>query len=439
MLPFSRAPVNARSRELMYSALIVMRLGWTLLLVALPALTDYAQGGQIGKWLPKVEEWIAAVHAHEAGRADDAAKRIAQWSNEDLDFVLPHVHSLVQIVADEERATDVRSPIEREQLQRLARGIREKGSANRFAMRGAMLHSDVMMLGLAPELKRINLNQARREQKAKRPVMVIGVDGQYDSFAIAQRHWPFARGVVSAVPAASRDDMLRRWFHVTSAYLLVRSRWGEARLHLLDAQAMFRDDPQIAFDLGCLYEARAAPRVQAVQQSARTFSIDLGSVRVNLTDAEERFTRAIELDPTLSEARVRRARVKALLGRNGEAAVELRVALNSSSDPVVRYYARLFLGDAEQALGHRELAVEQYRAAAALYPGAQAPHLALGVLARETGDRQASLFALQHFLGLPTDERTRRDPWWSYYTGSGRHIAALIKTLWRSAAGGSTP
>lgn len=413
------------------------RLAWTLPLVALLPLTGFAQGGQINKWLPKLEAWVAAVNAHTPGRVDDAAKQIARWSNADLELALPHIEALVKIVADEERAADVRSPIEREQLQRLAARVRGKIDAARFAMRAAMLHSDVMMLGLAPEMQRISLDQARREQNARRPVMVVGVDGQYDGFAIAQRHWPFARGVIGAVPAAARDETLRRWYQTTSAYLLMRSRWGEARLHLLDARAAFPDDAQLAFDFGCLYEARAAPRVQAVLDSSRRFSADLGSMRVNLTDAEEHFARALQLDPGHSEARVRRARVQALLGRSEEAAVELRRALNASSDPVVRYYARLFLADAEQALGRTELAIEQYQAAAALYPGAQAPHLALSVLAREAGDRQASLFALQHFLRLPADDRNRRDPWWVYYTGSGRRIAALVSAMWRSAAGGS--
>lgn len=430
--------MNARSLELLYPALIVTGLAWTLLLVTLLPVAGLAQGGQINKWLPKLEAWIAAVDRHAPGRADDEARRIARWTNADLDLVLPHVESLVRIVADEERAADVRSPIEREQLQRLATAIRAKSDAARFATRAAILHSDAMMLGLAPELQRINVDQARREQKAKRPVMVVGVDGQYDGFAIAQRHWPFARGVVSAVPAAARNETLRKWFHATSAYLLVRSRWGEARLHLVEALAMFPDDPQLEFDFGCLYEARAAPRVQAVLQSARTFTTDLGSSKMNLADAEAHFARVLQLDPALSEAMVRRARVKTLLGRSGEAAVELRAGLNASADPVVRYYARLFLGDAEQALGHREAATEQYQAAAALYPGAQAPHLALSALAREAGDRKGSLFALQHFLGLPPHEQARRDPWWSYYTGNGRRVAMLVSTMWRSAAGSST-
>lgn len=405
-----------------------------------------AQSGQINKWLPKLEAWLTAVHAHQPGKPDAAAKRIAGYSNQDLDLLTPYIQHVARLMAAGDTAgTDadagarpVRSPIELEQLRRLAAQERARGDAAQLLRRGAMLHGDVMMLGLVPDAKPISRDGARREQAAKRPVLVIGVDGEHSGFAIAPRHWHVGRELLAAVPAAQRDEWMRRWFHATAAYQMMTSRWGDVRLHLLRAASVFPDDAHVEFDLGCLYEVRASPRVQAVLRSGRGFSADIGGTEENLETAERHFARAAELDPRHHEARLRLARVRIALGRAEAAVRGLDDIMNASVDPAVRYYVRLFLGEAQRALGQTKLAEQHYREAAALYPGAQAPHLALSVLAREAGDRKASMFALQHFLALPASDRARRDPWWLYYTGNGRRAATMVQAMWADAAGAAT-
>jgi Flp pilus assembly protein TadD len=56
-----------------------------------------------------------------------------------------------------------------------------------------------------------------------------------------------------------------------------------------------------------------------------------------------------------------------------------------------------------------------YERASTMYPNAQSPRLALSQLARQSGDRDSALRALQPIADLPQYERLRRDPWWTYY------------------------
>ena len=60
-------------------------------------------------------------------------------------------------------------------------------------------------------------------------------------------------------------------------------------------------------------------------------------------------------------------------------------------------------------------AVPHFERAAALYPRAQSPLLALSQLSRRAGDRPAAQRELRILAELPEDERQREDPWWNYY------------------------
>ena len=79
------------------------------------------------------------------------------------------------------------------------------------------------------------------------------------------------------------------------------------------------------------------------------------------------------------------------------------------------YFAELFLGAEEMALGNDATARTRFERAAAVYPHAQSPHLALSQLARRAGDRAGAQRELQILAELPRNDRQREDPWWDYY------------------------
>jgi len=103
------------------------------------------------------------------------------------------------------------------------------------------------------------------------------------------------------------------------------------------------------------------------------------------------------------------------LGRHEQAADALRTAIKDGASGELLYLAELFLGSQEMALDHNTQARARFEHAASLYPRAQSPRLALSQLSRRAGDRAGAQRELRVIAALPSDERQREDPWWSYY------------------------
>ncbi len=223
------------------------------------------------------------------------------------------------------------------------------------------------------------------------------------------------------------------WYKATAAYLLQGS-FGPAGPHLERARELFPADTDILFYSGCLHEDYSAPALQAAVRSAvappgRKFVVD--SPSSHLESAERYFRKALEKNPRLIEARVRLGHVLEVQGRHAEAAAELRQATTLIDDALLRYYAFMFLGDAEQALGRRDAARQSYEQAAAGWPSAQSPLLALSRLALTAGDREGAARALD---GLSSGDFDGYDPWVTYYVSAGRQADAMLAELRASAA-----
>ena len=101
------------------------------------------------------------------------------------------------------------------------------------------------------------------------------------------------------------------------------------------------------------------------------------------------------------------------LPRENVAAVTVGAPFGASGARL--YLAHLFLSRAYEALGEYEAARTSLEQAAALYPNAQTPRLALSNIARRMGSRAAAQRELQILAKLPDAERQREDPWWDYY------------------------
>jgi tetratricopeptide (TPR) repeat protein len=141
---------------------------------------------------------------------------------------------------------------------------------------------------------------------------------------------------------------------------------SESRAHLERARRIFPADPQILAASGRLHETFAAPGLQLFVDTgspANDLSIIIGSTRSNLRQAQAYFSRLVELDAASAETRLHFGRVLGLQGRHDDAASELRRAAAAASDPLTQYYASLFLGVEEQALGQPDRARESFEAA----------------------------------------------------------------------------
>jgi len=89
--------------------------------------------------------------------------------------------------------------------------------------------------------------------------------------------------------------------------------------------------------------------------------------------------------------------------------------------------------------GQHDAARDAYERAAALYPMAQSPLLALSELARRQGNRPAALRALQRVFDLPSTEPERSDPWWRYHVEQARNVDELLEELRRPFQPGAAP
>jgi hypothetical protein len=443
----------SRARRLALVA-VAINLGVVLASPAAPVPDGEAQ-----RLFNLLQEWLVAMNEHQPGERDAAVERIAAWTDKDLDAIVPFMETLFLLLREpgnpdlldrdrgrpgREDTSLVRKGVTQAMAKRidmLARGERARGDDNRVLKRGAMLHADIMMSGAAQRTQGRDVYAVRRGALPGESVAVVGIDGQHEGFKVVPLHWTFGRMILDWVrPDPAADDFVRLWYRAASAYLLHRNLWNDAERHLRRARERLPFDAVVQFDGGTLYEAYASPRAQAMAAAARRRGVrmQVAGSAVNLRLAELFFTQASALDPSLIEARVRRGRVRIAMGRPRDALSELEEASVSAVDPVVRYYAALFLGEAHEALRDDEAARSAYGRAAALFPMSQAPQIALSLLAREADDRDAAQAALQHFLLAPAAERVRYDPWWMYFLGAGRDMRARVFELWAAVPPANT-
>jgi tetratricopeptide (TPR) repeat protein len=393
--------------------------------------------------LLRLQSWATAVRDHEPGKFDTSASSINDWAPVELREVVSEAKEIAQFL---ETAS--------ERLQKLARssavipfdlavtiwedqallGLTDdevaQGNANRILKRGALLHADIALLA-PPD----NRHVVTPSPLTFGDMVYLYADGVLQGIEYSGVHWTIARALLDEVkPNPSQDETVRLWYRATGACLQTQHTFVYAEPLLADGRRIFPADADILLYSGSLHENYATPQVQASTGPSERAIVVAGvrSAREELRQAQRFFRQAVEHNPRLTEARIRLGRVLELSGQAQEAAAELRRASAEADNGLLHYYAELFLGQAEQALGHRDAAREAFEHAARLYPRAQSPSLALSQLARRYDDRGGALGALQLVLTLPGDERSREDPWWYYH---GTHVpdaSTLLRELRKS-------
>ena len=352
---------------------------------------------------------MAAVEQHRPGQFDAHAGRIASWTSDQVAALLADIRSRL------------RSP----------GGIR-------LARRGALLHADIARFGgWGGSAAWADAQAQPSAPNAPSPVIVLSRDGRSEGYGAIAGHWSFARFLLDSIRRdLSQDPMAAFWYQGAAAHLLSVRAFGDLEFHLLDARRVLPRDAGIRFYSGVLHEVFASPTAQGVRESAnlpRGSRFLIESPERELREAEAYLRRALDLEPDRLEARLRLGRVLEQLEQPGRAVAELRRVAANTDDNLLLYYARLFLGSAEEALGHIDAAREFYEGAAALYPGAQSAPLALAQLMRHSGDRSSAVRAI---LAVVTPggagDRASSDPWWQYATAPGRHAGVLFEQAARA-------
>jgi tetratricopeptide (TPR) repeat protein len=412
--------------------------------------------------IARMKAWFAAVERHEPGRADAPAVEIAAWSptalhelSADLVIFLGRIDGAHLFKPRARPAPRPSSPRPRpvvyairalaeELVHGTAGQVRGTGPevSNEFLKRAALLHADVAMLVPRVDSQASQAGPSADPQpdpgrKSSDPIVVDTDDGVALDLQRPTLHWQLGRTVLSAVaPDPAQDETVRLWYRASVAYLQAQERFGDCHLHLTPALKAIPGDERLLFYAGAMHEAYASGSLQAAAHSmtSRGLRSVVRSIDDELEEAERFFREALATDPAFAEARLHLGRVVGLRGRHKEAASELRQAITQPTDPQLVYYRELFLGRQEASMRNRQAAREHFERAAGLYPRAQSPQLALGLLARTHGDRPAALQSLRNVIGLPPGEEEREDPWWEYFLSHVRNVDALLDELRRPFA-----
>ena len=404
--------------------------------------------------IERLEAWLVASEGHEPGRADEPTRLFDSWRVDDFEWLQVDINVVLLLMDDPKLETffekaEGRRPqrqvffsgFELKQLRTFAKAAAARGgddtsvsveerlvrNRNHLLKRGAILHTDVAIL----EQISGRIRPSRPDSGAREVTLYLP-DGRQTGLGDDVGHREIARTMLDKIaPEPARDEMVRRWYIVTAAY------WqGVFQLmpsHFTHALRLFPNDPDVLFLAGCLHESLAQPRIQEVMQTAAIptgLTFDISSTRAELRDAEGLFRQALKARPDFVEARIHLGRVLGRRGQHAEAATLLRKAASTAKDRLLQYYAELFLGGEVEALGDRDEARVSYARAAALFPRAQSPQLALSLLSARDGNHAAAVGTIAPVLALPADTGERNDPWWTYHVSPGRTAQADLDDLY---------
>jgi len=367
--------------------------------------------------LRKLQQWRTAALEHSSGKPDSAATEIGSWDEEDLEIVIKYITKLASQSAKTARRTLAKASLRRI-LQLTEQEVRQ-GNLNRVLKQGALLHTDIALLGL----------EENKNPSNAKPMAAID-DGRV--FVIQMgRNLEFARRLIDSVsPSPSPDPMVRQWYIATIAYMQSRRRLVYGQQHLENARQILPSDDRILFYSGVLHEVWASPLLQKMELPPR-IEVTHGSESSELKKAEQFYRKSIEVNPNSPETRLRLGRVLGLLGRHQQAVAELQLAAASIKDPQLLYYTSLYLGFEYEILSRRSEARDQYERAATLYPTAQSPLLALSQLARNGDDVEDAYLALRRVFALPHTDFWKDDPWWIYDLSHVRDADALVAEMYK--------
>lgn len=400
-----------------------------LFVIVLAVAPAAAQPAGMDGWAA-LEAWVGAVESHEPGRKDEAVLTLSAISDEAFEATLRYIVYLLDSAQGQygtrafddlfrRLSSDISlAPAERQTLRALIARVTRRGLSS-FVKRAAMLHTDTTLFYPEGHLT------------SSEGTGYLAADGRTRGDQGRPWHWMLARSFLHLAltdwsdPRRPRllpdsDPDVRLWYQAVANYLWTQRNYTEALPHVARGLELFPKDAELQFVRGLIHEVQAGPQIQeAVQEEVRRFTRPRGEIyissvkgaRQERAEAEDAFRRALASDPDHLEARLHLAHV--LLGdeRYADAARELAAVLARAESDWHRYFAFLFFGRAEEGGGRPAEARQAFDAAAALFPDAQAPRLAISQIDLRAGDRAGAMRVFDH---LARGRGLDADPLWRY-------------------------
>ncbi len=370
-----------------------------------------------------VRDWIDAVRAHQPGVVDPPLLRIATTKPRDIDLIR---RKLRPVLRDLYPRDDVRNEILR---------------------RGAILHTDIAVLlpeqaaafTQADVTPQIDPYARRPQTTVRRDSTVYSMDGEMVATASDSAHWWMASELLKGIlPFAGGDPFVARWHRAVIVHFEAIQLFGSANYAIDRALEVVPDDPWVSFYAGVVDEANASPIIQSIPIARpavrKTFAFRAPADEWGRAEA---FFRKSVLGGGPIEAEVRLGRVLGKLGRHADAEATLKAVIPRLTDVRLRYLANLFLGVEASELNQAAAARTAFDAAAALFPTAQAPLIALSDACWRAGDRAGALSALARLQQLPDDSDGRTDPWVGYFNAFAADADDQLAAVRAAVTGGN--
>ncbi|MBN1568319.1 MAG: tetratricopeptide repeat protein [Acidobacteria bacterium] len=385
---------------------------------ASPAAEKVTKKSGANYQIEKVKEWRALIAQHEPGKADPAAVAIGSWPSKDIKSAVSFVTKLAG-----QSAGSLKRSLGKARIRRALNLTDEEvklRDLNRILKLGAILHTDVALLGLET-WEYQDIGEATGAFADGRILIMP-----------KKHHWEFARQLIGSI--TSQDPMARQWYIAITAHMQSRRLLGYAGQNVKLALERFPSDDRLLFYAGVLHELWASPANQNILLPKQA-KVTYGNKASELKLARQYFEKAVAVNPGFVEARLHLGRILSLLGQHTQAIAELQQTAASIGDPRLSYYASLYLGHEFEITARPEEARKHYEHAAALYPAAQSPWLALSQLARNNDDTRSAWIAIQRVFALPRNDQWEDDPWWVYDLAHVRDADALVAEM-QNAFGG---
>lgn len=419
--------------------------------------------------------WVQAVHTHVPGSPDESVAVVSRLTYQDR--VEMNAGIELFFAALEQRKVNTGGNKAAESVVAIAHGAGMPDPKG-FYERAAVIHTDAVVFGerfpqrldatLPPPPSRRPGSSVdnrgsftfRTPEQSVPPLLtntpfVAHKDGEVLGTAFANWNWAFARSLLDRVvnnfaegavgscrgaecigtgraslASASSEPFIGAWYHATSAYMLADGLYGDATDHLHRAGEVLPNDARIVFDRASYAEILGLPPHQVLLADWKPRMVNPRVPPLDKTNAEaERlYRRALELDPSLVEARVRLGRLLDVRGAHAEGLAELKTALAANPKPIATFYAHLFAARASQALGDIRGAAVHYDAALALYPYAQSALLGASQAALLGADVSGAVAPIERLgaASAPFDA----DPWRAYQLAAGRDVNDLMHQMW---------
>lgn len=398
-----------------------------------------------GETLRAIDAWVQAVRSHAPGQDDHALKHIASLTYDDRVQLDAGMELFLNALLGNNYNTGGNPA-----GKAIVASARAAGAPNAtgFLKRAAVLHaraaahpapSDARARAPVKDGRPRGMADVGRRSQRVSPLLQssplpLTRDGEVVSQTMATWHLPFARYLLDFVGTRDAPDpFVAAWYHATNAELFYRAVYGDMTSQLNHAERILPNDSSLLFDRGCYAEVLGLPVLQAVvppPSAALVVGAATGIPPASSTNAEaERlYRRALVVNPSLVEARVRLARLLTVRQRYQEADAVITVAVGQRPAGMLGFYTHLFAGRTSQALGRFDDASHHYRLALGLFPDAQSALLAASQLALLQADIPAALAPIER-LGERSVE-WQADPWRWYDFCTGREADELLQALW---------